>query len=178
MTTNFQELHNIYIQNIHMFPAVLKELSNQLGVSITSLSRIGVGLNPINEYGMWAWVFPERNEKGNIIGLLERYADGSKLMVKGSKRGLIYEVNHGQKEYEKKNWVRVSNEFPCSLCGKPDGCMYPEGEYKNPNAIVCVHISEGSDRPLSLGYLHILDKARVPTTTNTGSILHASPHPT
>ena len=177
MTINFQELHNIYIQNIQMFPTVLKELSNQLGVSITSLSRIGVGLNPMNEYGMWAWVFPERDDKGNIIGLLERYVDGSKLMVKGSKRGLVYEVNHGTKEYEKKNWARVSTEFPCSLCGKADGCMYPEGEYEKPNAIVCVHISEGSDRPLSLGYLHILDKTRAIQRANRGSLLCASPHP-
>ena len=161
MTTDFQELHNTYIQNIQMFPSVLKELSNQLGISVTSLSRIGVGLNPLNEYGRWAWVFPERDEKGDIIGLLERYTDGSKYMVKGSKRGLIYEVTHGEtREYEKKNWVRVSAEFPCSLCGKPDGCMYPEEEYENPNAIVCVHISEGSVRPLQLGYLHILDGAR------------------
>lgn len=172
MTTNFQELHNTYVQNIQMFPTMLRELSNQLEVSITSLSRIGVGLNPLNEYGMWAWVFPERDAKGNIIGLLERYADGSKMMVKGSKRGLIYEVNNnGQKEYEYKKWTRVSIEFPCPLCGKPDGCMFPEGEYDNPNAIVCVHISEGSTKPLGLGYLHIFDNGKSPNRIQGSSLL-------
>ena len=171
MKPNFQELHNTYVQNIQMFPVMLRELSNQLEVSITSLGRIGVGLNPLNGYGMWAWVFPERDAKGNVIGLLERYADGSKLMVKGSKRGLIYEVNDGQKEYEYKKWQRVSAEFLCPLCGKPDGCMFPEGEYDNPNAIVCVHTSEGSTKPLGLGYLHILDNKRSPNRIQGSSFL-------
>ncbi len=150
-------LYHIYIQNAARFPALLRKLSKQLGVSVTSLSKVGWGFNPDHN----SWIWPERNEHGDVIGLGERYQNGKKYMVKGSKRGLIYAVNNEQtKEYEKKNWIRVNKEFPCSLCGKPDGCMYPDGEYKQPNAIVCVHISEGSIKPLNLGYLHILDAKR------------------
>jgi len=149
------DLHYIYIQNVTMFPALLRELSGQLGVSITSLSKLEVGFNPDHN----TWIFPERDEHGMVIGLLERYMNGKKFMVKGSKRGLIYGINYEQtEEHEKKKWVRVSKDFPCSKCGKSDGCMYPDGEYDQPNALVCVHISDGSIKPLQIGYLHVLDK--------------------
>lgn len=171
MAIDLSKLHDVYVQNALMFPALLGELSNQLGVSVTSLSRVETGFNPDQN----AWTFPERDEKGTVIGILQRYVDGSKYMVKGSKRGLIYEVNYERtEEYEKKKWVRVSQEYPCPLCGKADGCMYPEGEYKQPNAVVCVHISEGSTKPLELGYLHVLDTRN---KVKSSSLLIPTSHP-
>jgi putative DNA primase/helicase len=152
-------LHNKFKTNTVRFPAILQLLAEDLGVTLNSLQRLGVGFYP----GHQSWVFPERDETGKIVGLMERYPDGKKFMLKGSKRGLIYEVNNGKENYEKKNWVRVSQENPCPLCGKADGCMYPEGEYNSPAAVVCVHISDGSKGPLSSdapGYLHILDPKR------------------
>lgn len=147
----FAELFNIFTSNV-LSLAILKSLSDELGVSLESLQKLEVGINPDSG----GYIFPERDSQGNVIGLMQRFPDGSKLMVKGSKRGLIYAVNYEKESYEKKKWIRVSSETPCLLCHKGDGCMYPEGEYNNPNAIVCVHISKGSIRPLELGYLHIL----------------------
>jgi putative DNA primase/helicase len=46
--------------------------------------------------------------------------------------------------------------------------MYPEGEYENPNAVTCVHVSEGSIKPQGLGWLHILDPARNKTYIKQG----------
>lgn len=173
--TDIQQLHKIYRDNLTRFSALVRELSDQLQVSALSLGQLEVGFNPDHN----AWVFPERNELGEVIGLLERYQDGSKYMVKGSKRGLIYGVNYEKENYEKKKWVRVSKENPCTLCGKSDGCMYPDGEPTNPAAVVCVHISDGSEGPLSSdapGYLHIFDPGRN-TNRRHKTTLPFSPHP-
>ena len=159
------KLFKTFQNNAAMFPAILDALAEELNVSIDSINRLGVGFYP----GYQAWAFAERDAKGNITGIALRGTNGKKFMVPGSKHGLFYEVNNEQENYEKKKWQRVSKENSCSLCGKSDGCMYPEGEYKNPNAIVCVHISKGSDRSLNLGYLHILRP-----TSNYGSGKHSA----
>ena len=171
--TNFNDLHNTYVQNMMMFPALFRELSSQLGVSITSLGTVGAGFDPSCN----AWTFPERNDKGTVIGISKRSMSGTKYMADGSKRGLVYGINYGRAgEYERKKWTRVSQEFPCPLCDKPDGCLYPEGEYEHPNAVVCVHISAGSVKPLELGYLHILDSTKN-TAYPAQSLLLPSQHP-
>ncbi len=167
--TLIQQLHKIYRNNLTRFPALVRELSDQLQVSALSLGQLEVGFNP--DHNTWIW--PERDDIGNVIGLGERYMDGSKYMVKGSKRGLIYAVNYEKENYEKKKWVRVGKENPCPLCGKADGCMYPENEYEQPAAIVCVHIIDGSSGPLSSnapGYLHILDPARNQNRIKQGTL--------
>lgn len=58
-------------------------LQNQLGVSIASLERLGVGHNG------WAWTFPMRSPSGRIVGIRLRKPDGSKLAVRGSQQGLF-----------------------------------------------------------------------------------------
>ena len=90
-----QALHNAYTGNMGQFPALLRELSNQLKVSTISLFKLEAGFNPDHN----SWTFPERDENGKVIGLLERYQDGKKCMIKGSKRGLIYEVNYEKTIY-------------------------------------------------------------------------------
>lgn len=173
------KIYDKYLDNVKHYPALLRPLAETLGVSIMSLHALEVGFAPVNEYGMQAWVFPERDEHGEIIGILYRDISGKKLPIKGSKRGLTY-VNKIQENYEKKNWVRVSKEFPCKLCGKADGCMYPDNEYDAPAAIVCVHTSTGSIGPLSPnapGYLHVLDKQRNSARRSSLSGLSPSPHP-
>jgi P4 family phage/plasmid primase-like protien len=156
--TDLQGLLNKFRNNILRFPNILNILSDDLGVSTESLNLLEVGFYP----GHQSWIFPERDSSGNIIGLMERYQDGKKFMLKdsGSKRGLIYIVNQGQ-TYErykpgKENWIRVSKENPCPLCGKSDGCLLPVVHPESPGAIVCVHIPQGSVKQLELGYLHIL----------------------
>jgi P4 family phage/plasmid primase-like protien len=174
-----QTLYAKYRANVVKYPALLQPLSEQLGVSIMSLNALEVGYAPVNEYGYSAWAFPERDDRGEIIGVLFRDVDGKKIPIKGSKRGLTY-VCKKEENYEKKKWVRVSKDKPCKLCGKADGCMYPDGEYDDPAAVVCVHISEGSNGPLSSnapGYLHILDKQRNTVRQCKLSTLSPSPHP-
>lgn len=150
------ELFNIFTSNV-LSPEIFRPLADELGVSIESLQKLQVGINP----DWQSYVFPERDGQGNLIGLMQRLSDGKKVMTKKSKRGLIYEINtEDTEQYEKKKWVRVSKEKPCKLCGKADGCMYPENDYETPSAIVCVHISKNSCKSLSLGYLHILDQQR------------------
>lgn len=151
------ELHKKYQDNLQQFPILVEILAGQLGVSVEALTKLEVGLNPKSQ----AWVFPERDEKGNVIGISQRLLDGKKIMVKGSKRGLTYirnreyiEVNY---ESGKHNWTRVSPKgLSCPLCRKRDGCLIDSQDTTNPKAVVCVHISEGSVKPLKLGHLHIL----------------------
>lgn len=155
---DLQNLLNKFRNNILRFPRILNLLSEDLGVSIESLNLLEVGFYP----GHQSWIFPERNTTGNIIGLMERFRNGKKMMLKdsGSKRGLIYVVNQGQ-SYErykpgKENWIRVDEKHPCPLCGKSDGCLLPVVHPESPGAIVCVHIPQGAVKQLGLGYLHIL----------------------
>lgn len=175
LTTLFQQ----YESNILHFPSILKVLSDKLGVSCVSLKAIGAGYDPINK----AWIIPERNAKGEIIGLMRRYHNGDKSMVKGSKRGLIYALNYDYDGEAKKyvggpeNWIRVSPDgYSCPLCGKHDGCLLPRNNPNNPPAVVCVHISEGAIKPLGLGYLHILQPEQN-ICTNLTSILTPSQLP-
>jgi len=156
---NFSDLFATYAANILNEPMV-KLLADELGVSSDSLLKLGLGYH-LKGYSH-AYVIPERDNQGNIIGLMQRYADGTKTMVKGSKRGLIYQTNpeflkDGEKYVSgKHNWERVSKALPCPICGKADGCLVSAANPRDPKAVVCVHISEGSIKPLELGFLHIL----------------------
>lgn len=174
---NLNTLYTTYVQNIARFPALYDELAQQLGVSAESIFKVGTGLIPLDAQSNWSWVIPERDAKGNVVGITKRLTGGAKYMVKGSKRGLVYVVNYDTTQYEKRQWIRVSTDHPCPLCGHPDGCMYPEGEYDNPNAIVCVTTATGSVKPMKLGYLHILDPARQKLQTQNYSLLLPSEHP-
>jgi len=48
---------------------------------------ISVGYDSDKRY----WTIPERDDLGNVIGICRRYEDGSKFMIEGGKRGLIYQ---------------------------------------------------------------------------------------
>ena len=177
MPTNLNTLYDIYAANIARYPRLIDELATQLGVSPESVFKIGTGLIPLDEQGNWSWAIPERDARGNVIGITKRLTGGAKYMVKGSKRGLVYAVNHDTAPYEKREWARVSQERPCPLCGHPDGCMYPEGEFDDPNAVICVTTTTGSAKPMGMGHLHILDPARQKLQTQNYSLLLPSEHP-
>lgn len=156
---NFTDLFATYAANI-LNESMVKLLADELGVSVDSLIKLGLGYHLMGY--SHAYVVPERDDHGNIIGLMQRYADGTKMMVKGSKRGLIYQVNpkflsDGEQYVSgKHNWKRVNKGLACPICGKGDGCLISAGDTEHPKAVVCVHISEGSVKPLELGFLHIL----------------------
>ena len=88
MQRDLAVLFEKYASNI-LTPAMSKLIVDELGVSISAIEKLGVGYNPANG----AFVFPERDEDGKIIGICQRYRDGKKGMVKGSKRGLFYPVD-------------------------------------------------------------------------------------
>ena len=69
------------------------ELAARLGVSVESLRRLGVGWSPVfrRRNGTTAaayWSFPERDDKGRVIGVNRRFEDGSKKLLYGGSRGL------------------------------------------------------------------------------------------
>ncbi len=65
--------------------APFRKLAADLGVSIGSLMRLGVGWASKHR----AWSFPMSNAVGNVLGIRLRLAGGRKLSVKGGKEGLF-----------------------------------------------------------------------------------------
>lgn len=176
---DFTKLFKIFQNNATMFPIILDALAEELGISVDFINRLGAGFYPKYQ----AWTFAERDAKGNIIGISCRCINGKKLMFPGSKHGLFYEVNNEKKNYNgyvsgEQNWIRVSAQLLCPICGKGDGCLLPKDSPENPSAAICVHISNGSCKALELGYLHILDqKQNQGKIQRTGFLLPASEFP-
>lgn len=150
---DFTDLFNKLQNNIVLYPVIANELATELGVTVESINKLRVGFH----FKYQAWAFAERDAKGNITGISLRGTNGKKFMVPGSKHGLFYGVNNGRQYISgAHNWIRVSKELPCPICGKPDGCAVASSNPTDPPAIMCVHNPEGSVRPVGLGYLHIL----------------------
>ena len=156
------ELFDIYQNNVSL--AMLDVLAEDLGVKVSSLQTLGVGFYP----GYQAWVFAERDAKGDIVGLKYRGIDGKKSYEKGSKSGLTYPFNQdsisGSKKYApgKFKWVRIADvEILCPICNKPDWCRVSPDDLNNPSAVLCARIQEGCTKVISENnYLHILDPER------------------
>jgi putative DNA primase/helicase len=173
--SQIQKLYAATLANVKRFPGLAGALAEQLHVSQEAILATEIGYYPAKH----VWVLPERDEYGEVIGLTTRTMDGKKFMVPGSKRGLFYSVAPEVGDiYDRKRWTRTNEAHPCPLCGKPDGCLYPEGEYENPAAIICRVISEGAVRPMKLGHLHILDAERNADRTTNMSSLAVSNRPT
>lgn len=160
--SNFNNLSEIYRNNA--WPAMLDDLSDDLGVSVESLNKLGVGFYP----GKQAWTFSERNEKGNVTGILWRFPDGKKFCEPGSKRGLVYQFNTGSLSERdryatgKTKWIRIGDAgVVCPVCGKPDWCLVSDDDPRNPSAALCSRICENATAEIpGSGYLHILDPKR------------------
>lgn len=171
--TDFTDLFNKLCNNVTMYPVIVEELAKELGVTLKSMEKLGVGFH----FKYQAWAFAERDAKGNIIGIALRGTNGKKFMIHGSKHGLFYEVNDERSEYKSgaHNWTRVNRDLPCPICGKSDGCAVASSNEKDPPAVMCVHISEGSVKPVELGFLHILKPGG--QTSSTRTILPATQYP-
>ena len=157
---------------------LLDKLSQDLHVSTAALQALEIGYALHNR----AWVFPERDIHGEVIGLLFRLWDGQKYMFKHSKRGLIYVPNicrssTSPEQYRAgpHNWVRASEDIPCPICGKPDWCMVSAENPDDPQAVLCGRVNQGATHELEAGFLHI----RKPegNIIVAGSALGDSPHP-
>jgi hypothetical protein len=69
---------------------LLPALVRQIGVPIAALCDFEVGLE-YDTNGRACWLFPERDDRGQIVGLLRRTnGSGKKLCVTGSHRGLSF----------------------------------------------------------------------------------------
>ena len=168
---NLPDQFVIYQSNV--FSAMLDQLAGELGVSGESLLKIGIGFNPKNQ----SWIFAERDAKGEIIGLMERFQNGKKFMVKGSKRGLTFQPQLRKRTTYGGSWRPVTRTSPCGVCGKPDWCLVSVDSAGNARAACCNRIPEGSSKKLpGGGYLHIYDtKDEVHGKTQT--LLLDSEHP-
>jgi putative DNA primase/helicase len=153
------------------YPAMLQHLGEHLGVSESSLRRLGLGWAPIvtfkkgDNFSGW-WVIPERSTSGEVLGLSLRSQRDMKVMYPGSKHGLVFEINPNHVEGEHgfspgaHNWVRlIDAKVQCPVCGKPDGCVVSQENPEDPKAAICIRVSEGSVKPMRLGFLHILKEA-------------------
>lgn len=152
MSEKLEEEFLIYKQNV--YPGMIEVLNKELGVTVGS----DIGFYP----GEQAWVLPERDDCGHIVGLVKRYRNGKKAMFKGSKRGLAYEcvgqVEKGKISQQQSSFVRCYNEnVDCPLCGKRKWCMVSNDDSSNPSAVICGHTPNGAIRHIeNSGYLHRL----------------------
>lgn len=169
----FAELYTACRGNV--LPAMIEDLASDLGVSAASLLRLEIGWYPAEA----CWIFPERDAKGTVIGLARRLKNGKKLCVKGSERGLTYEVStESGPTYSpgKENWVHVSEEIKCPICGKHDWCLVSAENPADPQAVICGRKAEGAKQPLGeAGYLHIRKTSGL--VQLSGSVLRSSDRP-
>lgn len=161
--TTFAERFEVFKNNVNL--AMREDLAESLGVTIEAIEKLGVGFH----FGEQAWVFAERDAKGDIIGLSKRRNEnGFKYMASGSKRGLLYAYNQdygiGDKKYEagKFHWIRIADAgVTCPVCGKPDWCLVSSDDPKNPSAVLCSRVAESAIKEIDgSGWLHIIDAAR------------------
>lgn len=154
---NFDDLLLTFQGN--MLPGLADALAAELGVTADSIRRLGVGYYPAEG----CWIFPERDGKGDVIGLLRRYANGKKYTWEGSKRGLYYEcvgiqqADQSVPEYRPR-FVRVGDAgVECPICHREaDGCLVSDENPEDPAAVICVRTAEGAERRLETGagYFH------------------------
>lgn len=178
MELTLSQRNDIFSSNI-LSLAMVDALAADLGVSSESLLLLGIGFSPDSG----AFTFPERDECGNVIGIVLRHPNGKKTMIPGSKRGLTFVLNPdytgNERQYEpgRHNWVRVQRAgIACPICGKPDWCLVSAANPHDPPAVVCSRISEGSRTEIAdSGYLHILKPEG--EVNRKGMILPPSEHP-
>ena len=70
-------------------PAHMEALSEQLGLSRRALNLLRVGWWPSQN----CWTFPLKIDRKVVVGLMRRYADGSKKLMAGSGIGLYLPLN-------------------------------------------------------------------------------------
>jgi len=149
-----------------VYAVMYRDCADMLGVDVGAVERLPLGF----DYKYQAWVAPERNSRGDIIGISYRYANDSKTMAPGykNKRGLTYPMNQdygtGTNRYApgKHNFTRVADAgINCPVCGKPDGCLVSSDNLEHPAAAICIRPQgkEGATTDLGdAGYLHVFNK--------------------
>jgi len=143
----------------NVYPAMVEHLAEQLGVTTDSINKLEVGYFP----GEQAWIFPERDDRGQIVGLMKRSHDGKKFMVHGSTRGLLYECagvfdkkQAGRDYSSTTKFIRAySAGVDCPLCGKRKWCLVSNDNPSDPSTVICGHTEKGATKFIEgSGYLH------------------------
>lgn len=148
----------IYRNNV--LSTMLEDITRELQLlSVDPLKQLGIGYCPVEG----SWIFPERDTHGHVIGMMRRFPNGKKMMVKGSKRGYTYSpvttFEKGEKQYTSGSyhWTRVREGIPCPLCKREDWCLVSSVDPYNPPAVICPRTKKGAKVDLGEGnYLHIL----------------------
>lgn len=168
-------LFSVYRSNV--LPAMLTELVNSLGLRLSEpFTRLGIGF----DLETLSWIFPQRNTQGELTGLLRRYPNGDKRMMKDSKLGYCYVVNPNWIAGAKDQYTSGANHWNrihdlgilCPVCGHDDWCtMTDDG-----NAVICPRTPGGATKNLGdAGYLHVLHESL--TRHDDSSILYPSDLP-
>ena len=160
-----------------MTEGMIQLLADDLSVSTDAIKALGVGFWPHEQ----AWIFAERNVKGEIIGLLKRYMNGKKYMVESSHRGLTYILNSDFKRGKKhgksllQDFIRVFDAgVKCPICGKPDWCLVSRDKPENPTEVICPrseYKTKESQQVGKAGWLHILDKQQARKGSDSNYLL-------
>lgn len=184
---NLVKLYEAYADNVLTYPAFLDLLGEKLGVTADSLRALGVGYAPLVEFKegkrseSW-YTIPERDADGRLLGLGLRGLSGMKVMLPGSKHGLIYPIRAGYKtgtrDYVagKHNWVRTMDAgIVCPICGKPDGCLLSAENPNDPKAVMCIRKKGGIPGSIDNGgWLHV---RKAEGMVSKGGPLPESEHP-
>lgn len=166
----------------NMFPSLVRWLAEELEVTEASINGLGVGFDYLKQ----AWVFAERNERGQIIGLSLRFVAGGKGCIEGSQRGLTYECLAETKK--RGSTRRKSGYIPCRIAGVDcpkcgaEGrkwCMVSSDDPHNPTSCICGRTPEGAVEYLKgSGYRHQLRDDPASDMESNLSPLPTSDHPT
>jgi putative DNA primase/helicase len=158
-----EQLHDLCRENI-FDKAIVQPLAEELGVSIDSLLRLGIGCRPGD--GDRTYTFPVRTGKGQLVGINRRFINGSKCFVTGSKHGLYYDPEANATTADnvgsyKGSFIRLTDAgVNCPICGRNDWCMVSEDNPNDPAAAICGVTEEGSVKHIeNSGYLHILKES-------------------
>jgi putative DNA primase/helicase len=164
-------LDQVSAYQANVYPAMLADLGTQLGVTPASLTRIGIGWMPSEA----CWVFPERDDAGQIIGLVRRFKDGKKFCTTGSQRGLTYPL--AEESFDvytpgPQNWIKTEEAgVNCPICGHADWCLVSAENPEDPQAVICGRTAEGARKPLGeAGYLHVRKPGGEVSAVSGGSL--------
>jgi putative DNA primase/helicase len=165
-TTKAEFRYDTYLNN--MIGGMASYFAEQLGLSSPDpIEQLGVGYSPLEQ----CWIIPERDTNGDVIGGIRR-RDGieipgynpHKMSIQGGSRGLTYIPNPDFSQDEVRRYsgskhkrIRVTQDRPCPICGKPDWCVIVENNKGEEISVICGRVDAGAIREIDgAGHLHLL----------------------
>jgi hypothetical protein len=130
-----------YIRNyqIRVVENDLSDLSQQLGVTPSSLYQLGIGWDGV------AWTFPMFDGEGTPIGVHRRFPDGRKLCLSGSRLGLFFSTTTSRGDSDRSPW---DAGIGTSVTTQP----HLGGHLSPPRALLICEGASDTAAALTLGY--------------------------